>query len=85
MASTAAGIEGEEDQMARKKQLTEKGREAGRSLMKREKRTGPRMDSLQNILTDLIGATIVILIDHASTPIRKQRLSLTSEARREAS
>ena len=40
VASTAVGTEGEEDQMARssaqREQLTEEGREAGRSLMKRE-------------------------------------------------
>ena len=45
---TAVGIEGEEDQMAissaQSEQLTEEGREAGRSLMKSEKSTGPRTD-----------------------------------------
>ena len=48
MASTAVGTEGEEDQMAKssakREQVTEEGREAGRSLMKREKSTGPRTD-----------------------------------------
>ena len=48
MASTAVGTEMEEDQMARssalREQLTEEGREAGRSLMKREKSTGPGTD-----------------------------------------
>ena len=47
VASTAVGIE-REDQMARssaqREQLTEEGREAGRSLMNREKSTGPRTD-----------------------------------------
>ena len=42
VASTAIETEGEEDQMARssayREQLTEEGREAGRSLMKREKK-----------------------------------------------
>ena len=42
------GTEGEEDQMARssayREQLTEEGREAGRSLMKREKSTVPKTD-----------------------------------------
>ena len=48
VASTAIGIKGEEDQMtrssAKKEQLTEEGRETGRSLMKKEKTTGPRTD-----------------------------------------
>ena len=48
VASTAMGTEGEEDQVARssaqKEQLTEEGREAVRSLMNREKSTGPRTD-----------------------------------------
>ena len=48
VASTAVGTEGEEDQMARssaqREQLTEEDREAGGSLMKREKSTEPRTD-----------------------------------------
>ena len=40
---------------------------------------------LQNILTDSKETTFVILINHASSPIRKERLSPTSKARREAS
>ena len=42
-------------------------------------------ESLRNTSTDLKGTTFVILIDHASAPIRKKRLSPTSKARREAS
>ena len=34
---------------------------------------------------DSKGTTLVILIDHARVPIRKERLSPTSKARREAS
>ena len=45
--------------------------------MKREKCTGPRTDSK--------GTTYVILKDHASAPVRKERLSPTSKAKREAS
>ena len=40
---------------------------------------------LQNTSTDSKGTTFVILISHASAPIRKERLSPTSKARREAS
>ena len=41
--------------------------------------------SLRNISTDSKGATFVILINHASASIRKERLITTSKARREAS
>ena len=41
--------------------------------------------SLRNISRDSKGTTLVILIDHASAPIRKERLSPTSKARRQAS
>ena len=41
--------------------------------------------SLQNTSTYLKEATFVILINHASAPIRTKRLSPTSKARREAS
>ena len=40
---------------------------------------------LWNTLTDSKGTTFVILINYASTPIRKERLSEKSESRREAS
>ena len=41
--------------------------------------------SLQNTLTDSKGTAFVILKNHRSAPIRKERLSPTSKARREAS
>ena len=41
--------------------------------------------SLRNTSTDSKGTTFVILINHTSAPIRKERLSPTSKARREAS
>ena len=41
--------------------------------------------SLRNTSTDSKGTTFVILINHASAPIREERLSPTSKARREAS
>ena len=41
--------------------------------------------SLWNISTDSKGTTFVIFINHTSAPIRKERLSPTSKARREAS
>ena len=41
--------------------------------------------SLQNTSTNSKGTTFVILKNHTSAPIRKERLSPTSKARREAS
>ena len=41
--------------------------------------------SLRNTSMDSKGTTFVILINHASAPIREERLSPTSKARREAS
>ena len=67
-----------------REQLMEEGREAGRSLMKREKSIGPRTDPVEHI-DGLERKTFVILINHASVPIRKERLSPTSKARKEAS
>ena len=49
--------------------------------MKRERRTGQE----RNSSTDSKGAAFVILINHASVLIRKERLSPTSKARSEAS
>ena len=68
---------------ALRKQLTEEGREAGRSLMKREKYRA-KNGSLRNTSTYSKRATFVVLINHASAPIRKRGLSPTSKARREA-
>ena len=62
----------------------EEGRDAGRSLMKREKNKA-KNESLWNTLTDSKETTFVILKNHTSVPIRKERLSPTSKARREAS
>ena len=41
--------------------------------------------SLQNTSTNSKGTAFVILINHTSAPIRKERLSPPSNARREAS
>ena len=52
-----------------------------------EKRKKYRLNngSLRNTATDSKGTTVMSLINHASAPIRKERLSPTSKARREAS
>ena len=46
---------------------------------------GKGQESLQSTSTDSKGTTFVILINHASAPIRKERLKPTSKATREAS
>ena len=62
----------------------EEGREVGRSLMKREKRTGPRTDPCRTPRWTR-KERLVILKNHTSAPVRKKRLSPMSKARREAS
>ena len=52
--------------------------------MKREKYRA-KNGLLRNTSTDSKATTFVILIDHRSAPMRKKRLSPTSEAKREAS
>ena len=54
------------------------------SLMEREKYRA-KNGSLWNTSTDSKGTAFVILKNHTSAPIRKERLSPTSKARREAS
>ena len=64
-----------------REQLTEKDREAGRSLIKS---TGPKTDFCETPMADSKGTIFVILINHASTPIRKEALSSASKAWRQA-
>ena len=52
--------------------------------MKREKYRA-KNGSLRNTSTDSKEMTFVILINHTSAPIRKERLSPTSKAKRETS
>ena len=51
---------------------------------KREKDSA-KNGTLRNTSLDSKGTTFVILINHASAPVRKKKLSPTSKARREAS
>ena len=57
----------------------EDGKEIGRSLMKREKNRA-KNGSLQNTSMDSKGRTFVILINHTSAPIGRERLSPSREA-----
>ena len=53
--------------------------------MIREKSTGPRTDPCGTPRRNSKGMPFIILINHASALIRKERMSPTSKARREAS
>ena len=61
-------------------------RQRSRKIFDEErKKYSAKNGSMRNISTGSKGRTFVILIDHACAPIRKERLSPTSKARREAS
>ena len=53
--------------------------------MKKREKYRAKNGSLRNPSTDLKVTTFMILINHASAPIRKERSSSTSKAKREAS
>ena len=69
----------------------EEGREAGRRqrgwkiIDEEREKYRAKNGSLRNTSTDSKRTTFVILMNHASAPMRKERLSPTSKARREAS
>ena len=75
------GIGGPNGQIVNIKRAADGRRQRSRKIIdeKREK-----YGSLQNTSTDSKEETFVILINHASAPIRKERLSICSKARREA-
>ena len=61
-------------------------RQKSRKIIDEEKKKYTvKNGSLRNTSTDSKGATLVILMNHASAPIRNERLSPTSKARRETS
>ena len=61
-------------------------RQRGRKIIDEEREMyRAKNGSLRNTSTDSKGTAFVILINHRSAPIRKERLSPTSKARREAS
>ena len=68
------------------KRAADRIRQRGRKIIDEEReKYRAKNGSLQNTSTDSKGTAFVILIDHASAPVRKERLSPTSKARREAS
>ena len=61
-------------------------RQRGRKIIDEEReKYRDKNGSLRNTSTDSKRATLVILKNHACAPVRKERLSPTSKARREAS
>ena len=77
------GLDG---QIVSVKRAADRKRQSSRKIFDEEKeKYRAKNGSLRNTSTDSEGTTFVILINHASEPIRKERLSPTSKARREAS
>ena len=89
VASTTVGTEGgggPNGQIVSVKRAADGRRQRSRKIIYEEReKYRAKNGSLRNTSTHSKGTTFVILIDHRSTPIRKERLSPTSKARREAS
>ena len=89
MASTAVGTEGgggPNGQIVSAKRAADGKRQKSRKIINEEReKYRAKNGSFPNISTDSKRTTFVILINHASAPIRKERLSPMSKARREAS
>ena len=88
MAFTAVEIEGggrPNGQIISIKRPADGRRQKSREIIDEEReKYRAKNGCLWNTLMDLKGTTFVILINHASAPIRQERLSPTSKARREA-
>ena len=77
---------GPNDQIVSVKRAADGRRQRGRKIINEEReKYRAKNGSLRNTSTDSKRATLVILINHASLPIRKERMSPTSKARRKAS
>ena len=77
---------GTNGQIVSVKRAADGRRQRGRKIIDKEReKDRAKNGSLRNTSTDSKGTTFVILINHASVPIRKERLSPESKARREAS
>ena len=78
--------EGSNGQIVRIKRAADRRRQRSKEIVDEKKKNSRAKNVfLQNTSTDSKGTTFVILINHASVPVRKERLSPTSKARREAS
>ena len=77
---------GPNGQIVSVKRTADGRRQRDRKIINKEReKYRAKNGSLRNTSTDSKGITFVILINHRSAPIRKERLSPTSKARREAS
>ena len=65
--------------------MTDEEKYAKRSLMKREKSTGLRMDPCGTPRLTRNEVSFVIMKNHAKVPLRKERLSPTSKTKKETS
>ena len=76
------GGEGPNDQIVSVKRAADGRRQRARKIIDEEReKYRAKNRSLRNTSTDSKGTSIVILINHASAPIRKKTLSPTSKAR----
>ena len=77
---------GPNGQIVNVKRAADGKRQRGRKIINEEReKYRAKNGSLRNTSTDSKGTTLVIFINHESAPIRKEKLSPTSKARREAS
>ena len=77
---------GPRGQIVSVKKAADGRRQKSRNIInKKREQYRAKNGSMQNTSTDSRGTTFVILKKHTSAPIRKERLSPTSKARREAS
>ena len=77
---------GPNSQIVSVKRAADGRRQRSRKIINEEReKYRAKNGSLRNTSTDSKGTAFVILINHRSAPIRKERLSPTSKARREAS
>ena len=80
------GGEGPNGQIVSEKRAADGRRQRSLKIINEEReKYRAENGSLRNTSTDSKGAVFVILKDHKSLPIRKERLSPTSKARRKAS
>ena len=80
------GKGGPNGQIVSVKRTADGRRQRGRKIINEEReKYRAKNGSSQNTSTDSKGTAFVILKNHTSAPIRKERLSPTSKARREAS
>ena len=89
VVSTAVGTEeggGPNDQIVNIKRAADgRTQRSSKIIDKKREKYRAKNESLQNTSTDSKGTTFVILINHRSASVRKERLSPTIKARMEAS